>query len=373
MPISIKKIQSKKDLKTFVRFYNKLYTNNPYIAFPLEFDELSTLTKGKNPAHDICESCYWLAYEDNRVIGRIAAIINTTEIKNAKKKIGRFGFFDFVDDFDVSGTLMRTAINWLKTRDIEAVHGPFGFTDLDRQGMLIQGFDRASTMATIYNYEYYISHLEKLNFKKSTDWVEFLFDIKNEVPARIQKISKLVQNRYKLRPVKVKNKRELKKYIPEMFDLINDAYKDLYGYTSLTKEQIMYYGKNYIGFVKKELISLIVNENGKLVGIGITMPSFTRALQKANGKLFPLGWYHMLKALNTNTTLDLYMVAVAPEYLNKGVDVVMVDKMYRAARDFGIKQVETNIELEDNNKVQSMWKHFDAERHKRRRCYIKNI
>jgi len=373
MSISIKKVKSKKDLKTFVRIYNKLYTDNPFIASPLEFDELSTLTKGKNPAHEICESGYWLAYKNNKIVGRIAAIINTTEIKNVNKKIGRFGFFDFIDDFDVSKVLMQTAIDWSKERGIETIHGPFGFTDLDRQGMLIEGFDKIGTMATIYNHEYYISHLEKLNFEKSIDWVEFTFEIKSKVPSKIRKISKLVQQRYKLKLLKVKNKGELKKYIPEMFDLINDAYKDLYGYTSLTKEQIAYYGKNYIGFVKKELIGLIVNENGKLVGIGITMPSFTRALQKANGKLFPLGWYHMLKALNTNTTLDLYMVAVAPEYRNKGVDVVMVDEMYRAARNFGIKQVETNIELEDNHKVQSMWKHFDAKQHKRRRCYIKNI
>ena len=373
MYITVKKVESKKDLKAFIRFYIKLYANNPFIAFPLEFDEISTLTKGKNPAHDICDSSYWLAYKNGLVVGRIAAIINNTEVKNSKTNIGRFGFFDFIDDFDVSEKLMKTAIKWLKEKNTETIHGPFGFTDLDRQGMLIKGFDRIGTMATLYNYEYYEKHIEKLNFKKSTDWIEYTFDIKSEVPSKIQKISKFVQKKYKLKPLKIKKKGELKKYIPEMFNLINDAYKDLYGYTSLTKEQINYYGENYFGFVKKNLVSLIVDKNNKLVGIGITMPSFTKALQKAKGSLLPIGWYHMLKALNTNKTLDLYLVAVATEYQNKGVNVVMVDEMYKAAIDFGIKHIETNIELEDNHNVQSMWKYFDAEQHKRRRCYIKYI
>jgi ribosomal protein S18 acetylase RimI-like enzyme len=189
----------------------------------------------------------------------------------------------------------------------------------------------------------------------------------------MKKISQFAQKRYKARLLKVKSKKELKKYIPEMFNLINDGYKDLYGYTKLSKEQVEYYGKNYFGFVKKELVSLIVDTNGKLIGIGITMPSFTKALQKAKGKLFPFGWYHMLEALHKNDTLDMYMIAVDKEYQDKGVAVIMIEEIYSAAIKFGIKRVETNIELEDNHKVQSMWKYLDSEQHKRRRCYIKNI
>ena len=373
MSIVIKKVESKKDLDTFIRFYNLLYKGNPYVAFPLEFDEKSTLTKGKNPAHDICESAYWLAYKEGKVVGRIAAIINSKEQKKLDTNISRFGFYDFIDDFDVSEILMQTAINWLKERKIEKVHGPFGFTDLDRQGMLIEGYNRMGTMATIYNHAYYKNHIEKLGFEKSTDWVEYVFDILSETPAKIQTISKFVQRKYKLRPLKIKNKRDLKKYIPDLFRLINESYKDLYGYTPLTSEQIEYYGKNYFGFVKKELISLIVDEENELVGIGVTLPSFTKALQKAKGKLFPFGWYHMLRALNSNETLDLYLMAVSEKYQDKGASIIMVDEMYREARDFGIKKIETNIELEDNHKVQAMWKYFDAEQHKRRRCYIKNI
>jgi len=369
MSISIKEVLTQKDLKKFIRFYNELYVKNKFIAFPLEFDELSTLSKTKNPAHKFCDSKYWLAYENGKIVGRIAAIINLQETNNT----GRFGFYDFIDNEKVSHALMTTAVNWLKENAIETLHGPFGFTDLDRQGMLIEGFDKPGTMATLYNYPYYQQHIESLNFTKSTDWVEYLFDIKSEVPSKIQKISKFVQQKNNIKPLDIKKKSTLKKYIPEMFDLINATYKDLYGYTFLNKEQIAYYGKNYFGFVKKKLVSLIVNHEGKLIGVGLTMPSFTKALQKSNGKLFPFGWYHILKALNKNETLDLYLVAVAPEYQDKGINAVMIDELYRASYEFGIKQVETNIELEDNNKVQSMWKYFDAEQHKRRRCYIKNI
>ncbi len=369
----VKKVGNKKDLGTFIRFYNKLYSVNPHVAFPLEFDERSTLTKEKNPAHNICESSYWLAYRNNKVVGRIAAIVNTTEQEKSGESIGRFGFFDFVDDHEVSETLMLTALDWLKKKGIETVHGPFGFTDLDRQGMLIDGFDREGTMATNYNHEYYIDHIEKLGFKKSVDWIEYSFEIEKAVPEKIQKISRFTQKRYGVKPLRAKSKGELKKYIPDMFNLINDSYKDIYGYTNLTKEQIEYYGKNYIGFVKKELVSLILDKEDKLVGIGITMPSFTKALQKAKGRLLPFGWYHMLKALNKNDTLDMYLVAVDSKYLDKGVAAVMIDEIYRSAINFGIKRVETNIELEDNHRVQSMWKYFDTEQHKRRRCYIKNI
>lgn len=373
MSIWIKKVTGKKDLRTFIQFYNKLYNTNPNVAFPLEFDERSTLAKGKNPAHDVCESSYWLAYKNDKVVGRIAAIINFSEQEKSKESIGRFGFFDFVDDFEVSKTLMLTALDWLKNEGANAVHGPLGFTDLDRQGMLIHGFDREGTMATNYNHEYYIHHIEKLGFKKSIDWIEYSFEIKKEVPEKIQKISQFAQKRYGVKPLKAKSKRELKKYIPDMFRLINDSYQDIYGYTSLTNKQIEYYGKNYIGFVKKELVSLVLDKEDKLVGIGITMPSFTKALQKARGRLLPLGWYHMLKSLNKNDTLDMYLVAVDSKYLDKGVAAVMIDEIYRSAINFGIKRVETNIELEDNHRVQSMWKYFNAEQHKRRRCYIKNI
>ena len=373
MSICIKKVKNKRDLDCFIRCYNQLYKDSPYIAYPLEFDERSTLTEGRNPAHAVSESCYWVARKNNKVVGRIAAIINHAESEKSDEPMGRFGFFDFIDDYEVSQTLMLTALDWLKAKGIRVVHGPFGFTDLDRQGMLVDGFDREGTMATNYNHEYYIDHIEKLGFKKSIDWIEYLIETQSEVPEKIQRISQFAQKKYCVRPLKVKSKKELKKYIPDMFDLINNSYDDIYGFTSLTKKQIEYYGKNYIGFVKKELVSLVLDKEDKLVGIGITMPSFTKALQKAKGKLFPLGWYHMLRALRKNDTLDMYLVAVHPQYQDKGVAAIMIDEIYRSALSFGIKKVETNIELENNHRVQSMWKYFDAEQHKRRRCYIKSI
>ncbi len=373
MPVSIKLVKSKKELNTFIQFYNQLYKANQYVAFPLDFDEISTLTDGKNPAHDICTSSYWLAYKNNKVVGRIAVIINATELKKAATPIGRFGFYDFVDDYEVSRALMDAAVKWLKERAIKNIHGPFGFTDLDRQGMLISGFDRLGTMATIYNFEYYQNHIEKLNFKKSIDWVEYTFEIKDKVPLKIERISNFVQKKYALRPLKINSKKELKKYIPEIFSLINVAYKNLYGFTELNDDQIEYYGNLYFSFVKKEFISIIIDANASIVGIGITLPSFTKALQKAKGKLLPFGWYHLLKSLKSNTILDLYLVAVKDAYRDKGVSVVMIDQLYKESIRFGIKRIETNIELEDNANVQSLWKYFDAELHKRRRCFIKNI
>ncbi len=372
-PILIKKVDTKKELKEFIRFYNRLYKGNPNFAAPLEFDELSTLSKHKNPSHKTCESSYWLAIRDNKTIGRIAAIISSNEIIVTGKQIGRFGYFDFIDENQVSEKLMQTAVLWLKKQGIKTIHGPFGFTDLDRQGALVKGFDREGTMATIYNHEYYNDHFNKLGFEKSTDWVEYLFDIKDKPPEKLGRIARFSREKFKVKSLKVRTKAELKKYIPEMFALINSSYSDLYGYVPLSQEQIEYYGKNYIGFVKKELVRLIINDQEKLIGVAITMPSFTKALQKANGKLFPFGWYHMLKALNNNKTLDLYLVAIDANYQDKGITAIIMDELYQASIAFGIKQVETNIELEDNHKVQSMWKLFGAEQHKRRRCYIKNI
>lgn len=374
MPIRIEEVKNKRKVNEFIYFYYHLYKNCPYVAYPLDYDERSTLSRKKNPAHNHCSNKLWLAYEGNRIVGRIAVIINDIEVAQVKNPIGRFGFFDFIDDLEVSKLLMDTGIEWLKSKGIKLIHGPFGFTDLDRQGMLIQGYDRMGTMATIYNYEYYSKHMAALGFEKKIDWVEYTFSIADrQLPEKIGEISALVQQRYGLRSMKVTQRKQLKPLIPEIFELINNEYRDLYGYTMLSKQQIAYYSKNYFSLVVTQFVSIIVDRQNKIIGIGITFPSFTKALQKSKGRLFPFGWYYLLKSLKFNDTLDLYMIAISSEYKDKGVPAIMMEQLFPRAKEFGIKNIETNIELETNLKVQGMWKHFEGELTKRRRCYIKEI
>lgn len=373
MQITIKEVTTRGELKEFIAFFTHLYKDNKQVAFPLHFDEMSTLRADKNPAHEFCQCKYWLALKGDTVVGRIAAIINHKEQQKIGEKIGRFGWFDFEDDGEVSSALINTAITWLKEQKIEKVHGPMGFTDMDRQGLLIEGYDRAGTMATIYNYPYYEKHLTNLGFKKSTDWIEYQLDVEPKSAKRLEMLSQRVMKNNNLRSLKPSSRKQLKKMAPEIFTLINEAYKDLYGYIALTPEQIKYYTEAYLSFVNFNLISLVVDPQDKLVGVGICMTSFTNALQKAKGKLFPLGALHMLRAMHKNDTMDLYLIAVDAKYQSKGVNAIIMSDVNNGALKMGITKAETNIELEDNEKVQSMWKMVTHTQHKRRRCYIKEV
>jgi GNAT superfamily N-acetyltransferase len=373
MDIEIREVISKSDLKAFVKFYTTLYKKSEYASIPLHFDELETLSEEKNPAHKNCKTKYWVAYKNGEIVGRIAAIVKNNEITEDGKPIGRFGWFDFVDDKEVSGTLMETALAWIKEFDISVVHGPFGFTDLDRQGMLIEGFDRLGTFATLYNYPYYVEHLELLGFRKKIDWVEYEIGVENLAVERVTKIANYAAKKYGFRMIELKSRKELKKYIYDVFNMLNREYAHLYGFTKLSEEQVMHYVKMFINLVKLDFVSLVVDKNDKLIGFGIAMPSFTKASIKAKGNILPFGWFHFLRALKKNETLDLYLVAVDSEYQNKGVNALMITHTAKKAKEFGILRAETNIELENNNSVQSMWQYFEHEQHKRRRCYIKEF
>jgi hypothetical protein len=372
MCIEIREVKTNKELKRFIRFFTSLYQTNEQVAFPLHFDELHTLGE-KNPANDFCNKKFWLAYKDKQIVGRIAAIINTKEQEKFNVKIGRFGWFDFIDDFEVSKTLMETATNWLQENSIEKLHGPMGFTDMDRQGLLIEGFENEGTMATQYNYPYYEEHLKRLKFEKSTDWIEFELKPNDSIAKKMELLAERCKDRNKLTSIKPKGAKELKKIAPEIFKLINETYKDLYGYIPLTDKQINYYTKAYLSFVNLNLISLVGDENGKLIGVGIAMPSFTKALQKAKGKLFPFGALHMLKAVKKNTRVDLYLIAVDEKYQSKGANAIIMSDIINGAARMGIYTAESNIELEDNKKVQSMWKYIPHRQHKRRRCFTKQL
>jgi hypothetical protein len=335
-------------------------------------DELKTLSPN-NPALNFCHFKCWLAYKGDIIVGRIAAIINPGEQKVTNSRIARFGWYDFIDDYKVSSALMETACQWLKQQGTCQVHGPMGFTDMDRQGLLIEGHHLAGTMATNYNFAYYQLHLEKLKFAKSTDWVEFLIYPDKEVTQRIGKLAQRCQKMHQLTSLKFSSHKLLKARAKEIFQLINDSYSDLYGYIPLNKEQIDYYTTNYLSFVNLKLISVVTNEANKIIGVGISMPSFTKALQKAKGKLSPVTLFNLFKSLKTNDCADLYLIAIDREYQGKGVNSIIMNDITTGAMEIGVKKAETNIELEDNKHVQKMWRFFNGEQHKRRRCYIKEL
>ena len=374
--LEVKQIPLKKsELRKFTNFQIKLYDGNPYYVPPLVSDEVQTLTPALNPASDFCEHACFMAFRDGKPVGRIAAIINHQVNNDYKQKNARFGFIDFINDFEVSEVLLRTAEDWARSKGMKKIIGPLGFTDLDQEGMLVEGFEELSTMATIYNYPYYPEHLERLGYKKESDWVEFLMEVPEAIPDKYNRIADIVKRKYKLRVLKYTSRKRIKnEYGKALFHLINDAYKDLYQYSRLSERQIDHYISVYLNLLNLELVTLVVDENDSLVGVGISMPSMSRALQKSKGKFLPLGWYHLLKGLKgKNDRVDLLLVGVKPEYQNKGVNALLFQDLIPYYIKNGFKYAESNPEMETNAKVQSQWEYFNHRQHRRRRCYYKNL
>ncbi|MDE6718089.1 MAG: GNAT family N-acetyltransferase, partial [Muribaculaceae bacterium] len=319
--IEIKEIApTKGNLKKFTKFQIDLYEGNPYFVPPLISDDVATLNPEENPAFDFCEAKYFMAFRDGKPVGRIAGIINNQVNEKSKSKTARFGFIDFIDDHEVSAALMEAVESWAREKGMKKIIGPLGFTDLDHEGMLTGGYEELGTMATIYNYPYYVEHMERLGYSKESDWLEFVMEVPEVIPEKYSRIADIVKKKYGLKVLKYKNRKRIKKeYGHALFHLINDAYKDLYQYSMLTERQIEYYIDIYLDLLNLDLVTLVVDKVGRLVGVGISMPSMSRALQKSKGSLFPLGWYHLLKGLKgKNDRVDLLLVAVAPDYQNKG-------------------------------------------------------
>lgn len=376
MAIIIKKVSNKKELKTFIRFNYELYKNNPYSVPDLYDDMLGTFSPQKNAAFEFCEADYFLAYKDDKVVGRVAAIINRRANETWNKKEVRFGWIDFVDDPEVSKALLDQVEAWGKERGMEAMVGPLGFTDLDAEGMLVEGFDQLSTMSTIYNYPYYSQHMERLGFEKEADWVEFKLTVPDKLPEKFVRISEIILQKYKLKIKKLKRSEiKEKNYGQKIFDLINEAYAPLYGYSKMTQGQINQYIKTYLPLIDLRMVSLVEDEAGELVAVGISMPSLSEALQKAKGKMLPFGWYHLLKALffKKPKVLDLLLVGVKPEYQSKGVNALLFYDLVPIYQQMGFQYGESNPELEVNKKVQSQWNAFESVLHKRRRAYKKTL
>lgn len=362
--------------KAFVKFPIKLYKDCPYYVPSLILDELDTLNTKKNPAFDFCEMQMFLAYKENQIVGRIVAIINHKANEVWNEKHARFSLVDFIDDNEVVDALFAAAIKWVKDKGMDAIVGPMGFTDLDPEGMLIKGFDQVSTMATKYSYPYYVTQLERLGFEKEADWNEYRIPVPDAVPERHQRIANMVATRYGLKVLKFKNLKQIAPYVNRLFKLMNEAYKPLYGFAPLTQKQIDHYVKMYVPLLRWDIVSIIIKEEtDEVVGFGIGMPSLSRGLIKSRGKLFPFGWYHLLKDLKSkkNPVIDLLLIGIAPEYQGKGVNAIIFNDFIPSAYKCGFQFAESNPELEMNNKVASLWDGFNAENHKMRRAYIKHL
>lgn len=376
MSIEIRAIAPvKKELTKYVKFGIEHYKGNDCYVPPLVMDDVNTLRPDKNPAFEFCEAQSFVAYRDNKMVGCITAIINKQVNEKSGENTLRFGFMEFIDDNEVVDALFGAAIAWGKERGMTKMVGPMGFSDLDKEGMLIDGFDRLGTMATIYNYPYYPKHMERMGFEKDVDWVEYLIKIPDGVPEKHQRIAEIVKRKYNLKSVKFKSRKKIKDdYGQALFELINETYSDLYGYSPLTPRQINHYIDLYLGILRLDDISVIVDAEDKLVAVGISMASFSNALRKSRGKMFPFGWWHLLKPLRGKVdTVDLLLIAVKPEYQSKGVVALIFSDLIPNYIKTGYRQAESNVELEGNESVQKQWEYFEREQHKRRRAYKKEI
>ena len=377
MSITVREISGRRELRKFVQFNIDLYKGNPYKVPPLVSDEIATFTPSKNPAFEFCDAVQFMAYDGKKPVGRIAGIINHNLNTKTGKKEARFGFVDFIDDRQVSDALFDAVEEWARGKGMEHLTGPLGFTDMDPEGLLVEGYDQVGTMATIYNYPYYVDHILRRGFTAESEWVEFHCVVPPVMSEKHLRIAEIVRKKYRLRSV-IKDYKSIKKlardYGRQLFELINLAYKDLYGYATLTPRQIEHYVKMYIPIVRLKHISVIVDEHNNVVGVGIVMPSMTHALQKSHGRFFPFGFIHLLKALKgKNDTIDLLLVAIHPDYQNLGANAILFEDILPHFIADGVKYVETNPEQLTNNKVQQQWQYFEHHLNKRRRAYTKRI
>ncbi len=362
------------ELKRFIKFPFGLYKGNPYYVPPVIDFEISTLSATKNPALKNAMAKYWVVKEGKKIVGRVAAILLNKEFED--KKLVRFGWIDFIDNFQVSKLLLDTVEQFARNHGAKGVHGPLGFTDLDFEGTLISGFEEMATQATIYNYPYYKEHFEKLGYEKACDWFEMRGTVPEKMPEHLEKTALLIGSRFGIRSKKIKKNKDLLSYSKQAFDLLNETYSGLYGYYPLDDEQIAYYTKLYFDFIRKEYVSLIVNDSNEVVAFAITLPSLSRAFQKSKGSLYPFGFIHILRSFYSNKHLDLFLIAVKPEYQKRGAFALIFYELLGIFLKNGVKYLSTGPMMAQNNSVLNSWnrfeEHIDA-RKIQRRCFIKKI
>lgn len=373
--VEIREVRSRADLRRFVNYPNVLYKDVPQFIPAMYGDDLDDWNPKKNPAFSYSEAKCWLAWRDGKVVGRIGAILS----KRANEKWGlkrmRFTQVDFIDDFEVSSALFGAVEDFARRKGCTEVHGPLGFTDLDREGMLVEGFDRRSMFITYYNHPYYNDHLRRLGYGKDVDWVEMLIDVPYDerTVTRMDKLAERVMRFSNLHIAEVKSRRDYKPLVEKVFELVNTAYSGLYGTVPLDERQIKRYARKFIPLINPDLACFVLDEQERLVGFGVSAPSMADALKKCGGRLFPLGFIGVLRALRVNDALDLFLVAVVPEYQNKAVNAILMNHVLKGCHKMGITKAETGPQLETNHQVQSQWNFFKTEQHKRRRCYVKAL
>jgi len=375
MSVEIRLVETKRDLKTFIKVPFEIFKGNPYWVPPLIMDDLDTFNPKKNPAFEHAEARLFLAYKDGKAVGRIAGILSHVANDKYKTKNLRFGWIDAINDYEVARSLLLAVENWGKELGMETMTGPHGFSDLDPEGMLVEGFDQLPTISVYYNFPYYPEFMEKYGFKKEIDYLEFRSVNPEEtgIPPKLLRLGERIKERSGVKVHKFKNKSEVKKRSVELFYLLDEAFEEIYGSVPLTEKQVNYYVKKYFSFVDKDLIQLAVNEDDEAVGFMIAMPSLSKGFQKAKGRLFPFGWFHILKALKNYEVLDFYLAGIKKSYRGQGIDLLMVLEVLQAALKKGVKYAESNPELETNKKIHAQWKYFNPTQHKRRRIYRKDI
>lgn len=376
--ISVVPVVTRRQLRNFARFNVQLYRNHPYAVPDLIKDTLHSFIPSRNAAFEFCDAQLFVALKDCKLVGRVAAIINRKANEVWGVKTVRFGWIDFIDDIRVSGALLDAVAAWGKERGMNRLEGPFGFTDFDPEGMLTDGFDRIGTMATIYNYPYYPEHIKRLGLEKSAGWVEWMVHFSSVVPPRIERMSGIVLERYHLHVASLQKskKQEARTYAYKLFWLVNEAFAPLYGYSAFSDRQIRNFVDRYLFMLDKRLAAIVLDSNGNVVAASLTMTSLAKAFQKAQGRLFPIGWWHLLKALKwkRSNVVESLFIAVKPEYQNKGLTAVLLRELGVNASGAGYTMAESNPELEDNKRIQNHWEYYEgSEIIKRRTVFYKMI
>ncbi|UZO82684.1 GNAT family N-acetyltransferase [Aquimarina sp. ERC-38] len=371
--ITIKEMTSKSDLKAFIKFPFTLYKDSPFYVPSIIKEELDVVNPEKNPVYKNAQASYYVALKDDKIVGRIAAIINWIEVKEQKKLKVRFGWFDVIDDIEITKKLLETVADYGRKHDLTYMEGPVGFSNMDKAGVLIKGFEELNTMITWYNYPYYAEHFKQLGFEDAATWVEYKIKVPTETRPKVIRFAKIIKEKYKLQLLKFNKSKELLAYADDMFELLNKTYSSLQTFVPIQQYQIDMYKKKYLPYLNPEYITCIADETGKLIAFSIVMPSFSKALKKMNGKIYPLKFLHILKAQKRNDTASFYLIGVDPEYQNKGITALIFKEMNETFIRNGIKVVETNPELEENKAIQALWTDYDHTQHKMRRTFRKEI
>jgi len=376
MALEIREIHTKKEIKQFIEFANNLYKGDKYYCPPLFFDEMNCFNPKKNPALEVCDFKMWMAYRDGKPVGRICGIINRRANEHWNVKKVRFGWFDFIDDMEVSHALLDTVAAWGKAQGMDELNGPVGFTDFDHEGLLLEGYEYRAPMASLYNYPYYVKHVDAYGLTKEADWIEMKVNPGDTCPEKVNRVAEIVKQRSHVRVVKVKNVRELKRrYGTQYMDVIDSAYQKLYNFQPMTQRQKEYYRDMYLPLLNFDFVTIIENEAHEVVGVALGMPDISEALQKCGGHLFPFGWYHLLKALKSKKikAFNFLLIAVRPDYQNKGIDTLFYQDLIPIFGRYHLSGLDTTAMLEKNNKILDFFSRIDHIQHKRRRAYMKAI